>query len=133
MQHILMKQVLGGKYSKWIIILQEFDLEFEKAKSEKSLVFTELIFLLSSPDTELVQKIIFRMRLSFTLTLRISSTGTLFDISKPKKFHPNFLALIVGASDIRPDGTLLSKKHYTIVDLTPFCDIFRLMRKLRES
>jgi hypothetical protein len=29
MQHILTRQFLGGKYSKWIMILQEFDLEFE--------------------------------------------------------------------------------------------------------
>jgi hypothetical protein len=43
MQHILTRQLLGGKYSKWIVILQEFDLEFERAKSKKSLVFTELI------------------------------------------------------------------------------------------
>jgi hypothetical protein len=28
MQHILTRQLLGGKYSKWIVILQEFDLEF---------------------------------------------------------------------------------------------------------
>jgi hypothetical protein len=39
MQHILTCQLLGGKYSKWIVILQEFDLEFEHAKSKKSLVF----------------------------------------------------------------------------------------------
>jgi len=56
MQHILTKQVLGVKYSKWIVILQEFDLEFEKEKSNKSLVFAELICLLPSPDTELVAK-----------------------------------------------------------------------------
>jgi hypothetical protein len=43
MQHILTHQLLGGKYSKWIVILQEFDLEFECAKSKKSLVFAELI------------------------------------------------------------------------------------------
>jgi hypothetical protein len=43
MQHILTRQLLGGKYSKWIVILQEFDLEFEHAKSNKSLVFAELI------------------------------------------------------------------------------------------
>jgi hypothetical protein len=43
MQHILTRQFLGGKYSKWIVILQEFDLEFEHAKSKKSLVFAELI------------------------------------------------------------------------------------------
>ena len=39
MQHILTRQFLGGKYSKWIVILQEFDLEFERTKSKKSLVF----------------------------------------------------------------------------------------------
>jgi hypothetical protein len=43
MQHILTRQLLGGKYSKWIVIFQEFDLEFERAKSKKSLVFVELI------------------------------------------------------------------------------------------
>jgi hypothetical protein len=43
MQHILTRQLLGGKYSKWIVILQEFDLEFDRAKSKKSLVFSELI------------------------------------------------------------------------------------------
>jgi hypothetical protein len=43
MQHILTRQLLGGKYSKWIVILQEFDLEFECAKSKKSLAFAELI------------------------------------------------------------------------------------------
>lgn len=48
MTYILSRQLLGGKYSKWIIILQEFDLEFTTAKSKKSLVFVELICLLSS-------------------------------------------------------------------------------------
>jgi hypothetical protein len=43
MKHILTRQLLRGKYSKWIMILQEFDLEFERAKSKKSLVFAELI------------------------------------------------------------------------------------------
>jgi hypothetical protein len=43
MQHILTCQLLGGKYSKWIVILQEFDLEFDHATSKKSLVFVELI------------------------------------------------------------------------------------------
>eukprot|EP00253_Pinus_taeda_P010869 PITA_10869 len=35
--------LLGGKYSKWIAILQEFDLEFKKSKSKKALVFVELL------------------------------------------------------------------------------------------
>jgi hypothetical protein len=43
-------QVLGGKYSKWIVILQEFDLEFSKSKAKKSLVFVELICDLPHTD-----------------------------------------------------------------------------------
>ena len=35
--------MIGGKYNIWIMILQEFDLDFMSAKSKKSLVFAELI------------------------------------------------------------------------------------------
>ena len=52
MTYILTKQFLGGKYSKWIVILQEFDLEFEKSKSNKSLVFAELMFDFPNTKTE---------------------------------------------------------------------------------
>jgi hypothetical protein len=52
MQHILARQLLGGKYSKWIVILQDFDLEFECAKSKKSLVFSELICDVPYSETE---------------------------------------------------------------------------------
>ena len=43
MYYILTCQVLGGKYSYWIVILQEFDLEFTKDTSKKSLGFMELM------------------------------------------------------------------------------------------
>ena len=43
MYYILTHQVLGGKYSRWIVILQEFDLEFDKATSKKSFFFAELM------------------------------------------------------------------------------------------
>jgi hypothetical protein len=52
MQHILTCHIIGGKYSKWIVILQEFDLEFTSAKSKKSLVFTELMSKLPRVDKE---------------------------------------------------------------------------------
>ena len=52
MYYILTRQVLGGKYSRWIVILQEFDLEFAKATSKKSLVFVELICELPYATTE---------------------------------------------------------------------------------
>ena len=46
--------MIGGKYNKWIVILQEFDLEFVSAKSKKSLVFAELISDFPSETKELV-------------------------------------------------------------------------------
>jgi len=38
MNYILSQQLLGGEYSKWIAILQDFYLEFVKSKSKKALV-----------------------------------------------------------------------------------------------
>ena len=46
--------MIGGKYNKWIVILQEFDLEFVSAKLKKSLIFAELISDFSSKAEELV-------------------------------------------------------------------------------
>ena len=36
--------MIWGKYNKWIVILQEFDLEFVLEKSKKLLIFVELMF-----------------------------------------------------------------------------------------
>ena len=41
-QYVLSRRI-GGKFNKWIVILQVFDLDFQSAKSKKSLVFVELI------------------------------------------------------------------------------------------
>jgi hypothetical protein len=42
-QYMLTRHVIGGKISRWIVILQEFDLDFVSAKYKNSLVFMELI------------------------------------------------------------------------------------------
>ena len=42
-QYVLSRRIVGGKFNKWIVILQEFDLDFQSAKSKKSLVFVEII------------------------------------------------------------------------------------------
>ena len=46
------KMNIGGNYNKWIVILQEFNLEFVSAKSKKSLIFAELIFDFPSEEEE---------------------------------------------------------------------------------
>ena len=42
-QYVLSRWIVGGEFNKWIVILQDFDLDFQSAKSKKSLVFAELI------------------------------------------------------------------------------------------
>ena len=44
--------MIGGKYNKWIVILQEFDLVFILEKSKKSLIFAELISDFPNLDEE---------------------------------------------------------------------------------
>jgi hypothetical protein len=53
---MLTRWVIGGKISRWIVILQEFDLDFISAKSKKSLVFAELILELPVESGDLVPK-----------------------------------------------------------------------------
>ena len=49
-QFVLTRRMIGGKYNKWIVILQEFDLEFVSAKSKKSLMFAKLISYLEEEE-----------------------------------------------------------------------------------
>jgi hypothetical protein len=42
-QYVLTRRIISGNISRWIVILQEFNLNFVSEKSKKSLVFAELI------------------------------------------------------------------------------------------
>ena len=42
-QYVLSQDIIRGKFNKWIVILQGFDLDFQSTNSKKSLVFAELI------------------------------------------------------------------------------------------
>ena len=42
-QFILTRRIIGRKYNKWIVILQELYLNFVLEKSKKSLIFAEFI------------------------------------------------------------------------------------------
>jgi hypothetical protein len=43
MQYLLSRRQINGKFARWIIILQEYDLEFSTPKSKKALILIELI------------------------------------------------------------------------------------------
>jgi hypothetical protein len=48
MQYLLSRRQVNGKFARWIIILQEYDLEFSTPKSKKALVLAELVTALPS-------------------------------------------------------------------------------------
>ena len=47
--------MIGGKYIKWIVIFQEFDLEFVSVKLKKSFIFVELISDFPSEEEEVYE------------------------------------------------------------------------------
>ena len=54
-QFVLTRRMIRGKYNKWIVIFQEFDLEFVLAKLKKSLIFAELISDFPSEEEEVYE------------------------------------------------------------------------------
>jgi hypothetical protein len=48
MQYFLSQRQINGRFSRWIVILQEYDLELSTPKINKSLVLTELIMMFPS-------------------------------------------------------------------------------------
>lgn len=88
MRYILSCQILGGRYSKWVVILSEFDLIFFTPKVRKSLVFIELMIGLpqvSEPSQEL------ESLLDDSLFLMDSSDpwyGDILVYLQTQRFHP---------------------------------------------
>jgi hypothetical protein len=51
MQYLFSRQQVNGKFARWIVILQEYDLEFSTPKSKKALILAELVTALPSATT----------------------------------------------------------------------------------
>jgi hypothetical protein len=51
MQYLLSRRQINRKFARWIVILQEYDLEFSTPKSKKSLVLAELVTTLPYDTT----------------------------------------------------------------------------------
>jgi hypothetical protein len=89
MYHILTRQVLGGKYSKWIVILQEFDLEFAKSKAKKSLVFAELICDLPHADEDVEPRDSLPDETLFLISTSDPWYGDILLYLQTQRFQPN--------------------------------------------
>jgi hypothetical protein len=120
MYHVLTRQVLGGKYSKWIVILQEFDLEFTKAKAEKSLVFAELICALPSADETHESRDPLPDESLFLISTSDPWYGDISFTFKPNVFSQTSLEKSVDAYVTTLTVTSSSATLCTAVVLTPF-------------
>ena len=89
MTYILSCQLLGGEYSKWIAILQEFDLEFTKSKSKKSLVFLELLCDLPSSSSDLTSKASIMDETLFLISSSDPWYGDILLYLQTQTFRPN--------------------------------------------
>ena len=89
MYYILTCQVLGGKYSRWIVILQEFELEFAKPSFKKSLIFTDLMCDLPhiTEDTHPFDS--FPDESLFLISMSEPWYGDLILYLQTQRFHPN--------------------------------------------
>ena len=56
-QYVLSRRIVGGKFNKWIVILQEFDLDFQSSKSKNSLVFAELFLEFPMKENVVVEDV----------------------------------------------------------------------------
>jgi len=103
MTYILSQQLLGIKYSKWIVILQEFDLEFKKSKSKKSLVFSELLCDLPSSSNDLTSEASILDDSLFLSCQVIHGMEIYWSISRPKLSGLIPLALNSDIPDTKPN------------------------------
>jgi hypothetical protein len=132
MKHILTQQLLGGKYYKWIVILQDFYLEFECAKSKKSLVFSELICDLPSTETKNVVEDSLPDESLFLISSDDIWYRDIIIYLQTQIFGLIFLVQIVVVSSIKPVNKLSLVIPFTVVVLIPYFDDVSPMMKLRN-
>jgi hypothetical protein len=113
-QYILTRSIIGGKYNKWIFILQEFDLDFASAKSKKSLVFVELISDFSRLDEDVVHVNLFADKNIFLISSSDPWYGDIVLYLQTLKFAQHL------SRDDRRRVRYQTKKH-TIVGDNLYC------------
>jgi hypothetical protein len=90
-QYVLTRIIIGRKYNKWIVLLEEFDLDFAFEKSKKYLVFIELMseFLVERKEGYTADS--FTDEHIFLISLSDPWYGDIFIYLETFKFLPNYL------------------------------------------
>ena len=84
MKHILSCQIIEGKYSKWMVILQEFDIEFVNVKAKKYFTFAEPVSELPGNKEEKVEEESWADEHLFLIAIIDPWYGTLITYLQPK-------------------------------------------------
>ena len=90
MRHILSHQIIGGKYSKWIVIFQEFDIEFINTKAKKSLTFAEPVSELPDNKDEKIEEESWEDEHLFLISTTDPWYGTLIAYLQPQRIDAQF-------------------------------------------
>jgi hypothetical protein len=133
MQYLLSRRQINGKFSRWIVILQEYDLEFSTPKSKKSLVLAELITdFPSDAKASPINEDFPDEHLFF-----IPSDDPWYETSSSTFVHRSLglisLEMIVDAFAIRPLDTSSSETFSIDAGSTPFFDDVLPSTKPTES
>jgi hypothetical protein len=120
MQYLLSRRQINGKFDRWIVILQEYDLEFSTPKRKKALVLTNL-----SLPSPLILPVPLSIptsptNISFTSLWMILGTVTSSSTSEPKSSITTSHEMIVIVFTTRPPTISSSKTYYIGEGSTPY-------------
>ena len=110
MMYILTKQLLGGKYSKWIVILQEF----EKSKSKKSLIFAKIMCDFPRVDTKTMAEQRIPVEFLFLISTIDPWYGDIIVYLQTQSFRPEL-------SQLQQQKIHFQSQQYHIVGDTLYC------------
>jgi hypothetical protein len=120
MQYFLSCQQINGKFAQWIVILQEYNLEFSTPKRKKSLILTELVTSFPSDATSAPINIDFPDEHLFYITSDDLGTATSSSTFEPKSSVTTSHEMIVAISAIRPPSISSSEISYIGEGSTPY-------------
>ena len=112
MRHILSHQVIGGKYSKLIVILQQFDLVFTGAKAKNTLLFTELLLDLPIIDPNEIAHEPLLDEAIYLIDTTDPWYGDILVYLQAQQFRPKLM--LGDRHHIRPSTTISSTQRYLI-------------------
>jgi hypothetical protein len=122
-EYFLTRRIIGWEYNKWIVILQEFDLDFTLEKSKKSLVFTELVSDFPRLDEDVIHVDSFVDEHIFLVSLSDPWYGDIVLYLQTLKFAQHL------SRDDRRRIRYQANK-YTIIDDTLYrCGIYEILRR----